>query len=82
MENFCIDCDIETKIKECCGQHPESGVQKELILENGDIFYACYNLSKSGLCKVYNTEEMPGKCIENYCYLINEKPLDKLLFNR
>ncbi len=53
---------------------------KKLVLEDGDELNSCANLSKEGICKVYETDRMPGKCKENYCSFINEKPLDEILF--
>ena len=66
----CYCCDIEYKVKYCCGSHPETMEIVALQIKDGRVVRACPNLNESGECKVY--DDRPELCREYECPTVNE----------
>jgi Fe-S-cluster containining protein len=57
----CKNCNLKSKIVCCCGEHPETRETKNLIIK-GEVLKACPNLTKEGLCLIYDSR--PEICKE------------------
>lgn len=62
---MCETCPLEEKLLQCCGRYPLTGEQTAVAGAPGMTDSSCPNLSRDGLCEIY--QNRPQGCREFFC---------------